>query len=202
MKKREFIQAACIQFMPALDWDMVKAMAYAEKLWERLDAKGYGEPKQNGPHEIARAYDKLTPIMKTAFYLFWLAFDYKAKKDRTAAKWLQMGELSKGEYDKIIAGAKREAAKRKNLPEGQVAKMAEGWLAERRWMDTEETPVDQAQKQAAQRAQAMQKLNQDLAHAKKMADQTGDPYWSDEVNKLTQQLRNQRSAHEQTNSHC
>ncbi len=197
MKKREFIQAACIQFMPALNWDLDKAMAYAEKLWTRLDDKGYGTLKETGPHEITKAYDKLNPVMKAAFDLFWLAFDYKASKDRAAGRWLQLGELSKAEYDKIIAGAKRAAAARKNLPEGQVAKMAEGWLAERRWTDTEETPVDQAQKQAAQRAQAMQKINQDLAHAKKMADQTGDPYWCDEVNKLTQQLRSQRSAHEQ-----
>ncbi|MFA6700959.1 MAG: hypothetical protein WCS28_12425, partial [Thiomicrospira sp.] len=119
-------------------------------------------------------------------------FDYKAGKDRAAARWLQLGSLSKQECDQIVQAAKQEAQARKNLPEGRVAKMAEGWLTERRWLDRDETPVDAAKKQQAQHEQKIRQVTQDLAHAKRMADDTADPYWYSEIEKLTQQLRDLR----------
>jgi hypothetical protein len=198
MHKKDFIQAASIQFMPELQWDVDKSIAYAEKLWARLSEKGYGEPKQTGPRETEKAYDKLTPVMKTAFDLFWIAFDYKAGKDGAAARWLQMGELPKAEYDAIIAGAKREAQRRKTLPEGQTPIMAQGWLTGRRWLDHAATPTDQRQQAQGARDLALRKLHGDLAHAKQMRDQIGGDYWQGEVEKLTQQLRDLRDTAQET----
>lgn len=196
MQKRDFIQQAVIGFMPALDWDFEKAVKYAEKAWFKLGEHGYGDVKPTGQREISKAYDQLakTPTMKAAFDLFWAAFDYKQGRDRAAARWLQMGKLEKAEVDQIIQAAKREAANRKNLPEGRAPKMAEGWLTERRWLDSSETTTDAATKQKNQREQQLRQINQDLAHAKRMADDTGDPYWHGEVHKLTEQLRQLRDA--------
>jgi hypothetical protein len=192
MKKRDFIQNACIQFMPELQWNIDKSIQYAEKLWLKLDEKGYGEPRQTGAHELTKGYDKLSPVMKAAFDLFWLAFDYKKGKDDAAAAWLHMGELPKADYDRIIAAAKREGAARKTLPEGQVAIMAQGWLNKRRWLDSQATATDQAKQRLTEQQQAIAKLNGDLNHAKRMAEQSGDQFWADETEKLTQQLRNLR----------
>ncbi|MCQ8182192.1 hypothetical protein NP603_13805 [Methylomonas sp. SURF-1] len=204
MQKRDFIQQAVLTFLPQTKnaetgkWDTALAIAMAEKLWDQLSQRGYGDPNKQGPRDIPRAYDQLAkyPIMKAAFDLFWAAFDYKQGRDRAAARWLQMGELPKQEYDRIVQAAKREAAQRKNLPEGRAAKMAEGWLTERRWLDGAETTTDQAQKQQSQREQQLRQINQDLAHAKRMADDTGDPYWIGEIEKLTEQLRQMRNAHD------
>ncbi len=201
MHKRDFIQQAVLQFLPMTlgkdgKGNVDLAIAMAEKCWDKLTARGYGDIKQQGPREIPKAYDQLgkTPDMKAAFDLFWAAFDYKSGRDRAAARWLQMGVLEKFEIDQIIQAAKREAAARKNLPDGRVPKMAEGWLTERRWLDNTETSTDQAQKQQNQKQQQQRQVNQDLAHAKRMADDTGDPYWYNEADKLTEQLRQMRDA--------
>lgn len=198
MKKRDFIQTACIQFMPETQWNIDKSIQYAEKLWRRLDDKGYGEPRQVGPHEIKKAYDKLAPVMKSAFDLFWLAFDHKQGKDEAAAAWLLLGERPKAEYDKIISAAKRTASARKNLPEGQVPIMAQGWLSKRRWLDSEETPAAAKARQDARQDQEAQKLRQDLAAAKRMLELTREPTWQDHVDRLTEQLRQLRDTHGQT----
>lgn len=189
MKKRDFIQKACIQFMPETQWDINKSIQYAEKLWLKIDEKGYGDPKTNGQQEIIRGYDKLEGLMKTAFDLFWLAFDYKKGKDEAAAKWLQMGELNKGEYDKIIAAAKRAATARKSLPEGQVAIMAQGWISKRRWLDSEESTTEEKERHTSQLQAEEQGLRQNLAAAKRMVELTKEQVWQDQVDQLTEKLR-------------
>jgi hypothetical protein len=198
MHKKDFIQAASIQFMPELQWDVDKSIAYAEKLWARLSEKGYGEPKQTGPRETDKAYDKLPPVMKAAFDVFWRAFDYKAGKDGAAARWLQMGELPKAEYDAIFAAAKQEAQRRKTLPEGQTPIMAQGWLTQRRWLDYAATETDQRRREQNQHQQTMIKLNGNLAHAKMMLEQLGGDYWQGEVEKLTEQLKQLRDSAPET----
>jgi hypothetical protein len=199
MQKRDFIQQAMIEFMPGLGWDIDKSLAYAERAWQRLSERGYGDTQKQGPREIPKAYDQLQklPMMKAQFDLFWAAFDYKQGRDRAAARWLQMGELSKSEYDQIIKSAKQAAEQRKKLPEGQIPKMAEGWLTERRWSDSQETQVDQAQKQQNEKQLQIRQINQDLAHAKKMAEQTGEDYWQAESEKLTEKLKQLRNQHDQ-----
>ena len=204
MSKARFIQNAAPQLLALTKdeetgrFDADKAISMAEKLWAKLTERGYGDPNKQAPRDIPKAYDQLAkyPASKAAFDLFWAAFDYKQGRDRAAARWLQMGKLEKSEIDQIISAAKREAAGRKNLPEGRVAKMAEGWLTERRWLDGAETTTDQAQKQQTQRDQQLRQINQDLAHAKRMADDTGDPYWYSEAEKLTEQLRQLRGNHD------
>jgi len=204
MQKRDFIQQAVLQFLPQTKnegtgkYDVDLAIAMAEKLWRKLSECGYGDTRPSGQREIPNAYDQLSkqPLMKAAFDLFWAAFNYKQGRDRAAARWLQMGLLSKQEYDQIVIAAKREAAARKQLPEGRVAKMAEGWLTDRRWLDASETSTETMQKQRNQREQDMTRINQDLAHAKSMAEQTGEEYWKNEASKLTEQLRKLRGNHD------
>lgn len=193
MQKRDFIQHAAIHFMPQLNWDLDEAIRYAERLWQRLGDRGYGDTKQTGPRDIVKAYDKLTPVMKTAFDLFWLAFDYKRGRDEAAATWLQMGELNKTEYDAIIASAKQAAEERKSLPECQVPIMAQGWLSKRRWLDAQASGTELNRKQQSEHQQHIRKITGDLAHAKQMADQTGDDYWADLADKLTEKLHQLRS---------
>lgn len=204
MQKRDFIQQAVLQFLPQTrkaeteKCDVDLAIAMAEKLWAKLSQRGYGDSKPSGQREIPKAYDQLAnhPAMKAAFDLFWAAFDHRKGRDRAAARWLQMGELSKGDVDQIVQAAKKEAANRKNLPDGRVPKMAEGWLTERRWQDFEETSTETAQKQQTQRERDIQRINQDLVHAKRMAAQTGEECWQNEADKLTDQLRQLRQNHD------
>lgn len=204
MQKRDFIQQAVLQFLPQTrsddtgKCDVDLAIAMALKLWDKLSDRGYGDAKQQAPRDIPKAYDQLAKnqASKAAFDLFWAAFDYKSGRDRAAARWLQLGKLEKAEIDQIIKAAKAEAAARKTLPEGRVPKMAEGWLTERRWLDGAETTTDQAKKKQDKKEWQLRQVNQDLAHAKKMADDTDDPYWHNEANKLTEQLRQLRDAHD------
>jgi len=193
MKKNDFIQQAAIEFMPQTDWNTDKAIAYAERLWERLSAKGYGEAKPSQPRDIPKAYDKLNPVMKTQFDLFWLAFDLKTcSKDKAALRWLQLGELGKAEVAQIIAAAKQTAIERKQQPDGYIPKHAEGWLNERRWLSYQASTTEEKNKQASQYQQAVNKLNGDIIHAKNMAAQTGEQWWQDEADKLTEKMRQLR----------
>lgn len=192
MKKCDFIQQTSAQFLPALNWDLNKAIGYAEKLWQRLDERGYGEPKKAGPREIQRAYDKLDPLQKAAFDLFWSAFDYKHGRDRAALAWLKHGKLNKDDHQRIIAGAKREAIRRKQLADGLTPAMAELWLNERRWLDGEQTTGEQQQKQQNASAAKIREITQALAHAKKMSGNTTDEYWPQEVQRLSEKLRQMR----------
>lgn len=198
MKKRDFIQQAAIEFMPHTGWNPDKALRYAERLHERLTAKGYGDQKPSQPRDIPKAYDKLSPVQKTAFDLFWLAFDLKScSKDRAAMRWLQLGELPKAEYDAIVAAAKRTAGERKQLSDGHTPKHAEGWLSERRWLSYQTTDTEQQQKQNTDKRRQLAALSGDLAHAKKMAEMTGDDWWRGEVERLEKAVREARTANQQ-----
>ncbi len=196
MKNRDFIQQAVIEFLPQLNWDIDKAIAYAEKLHKRLDEKGYGDSKPTGPREIKKPYEKLKPAMKTAFDRFWLAFDYKHGKAQAAGVWLQMGELNKQQYDQIIKAAKQEAQRRKQLPEGMTPIMAQGWLSQERWQDFEETGTEKQKKQQDQTAAKIREITSALNHAKAMNAKTEDEYWPKEVQRLTEQLKQLRQNNE------
>lgn len=192
MQKRDFIQQATLQYMPELGWDMDKSLKYAEALWARLTDKGYGDLKASEPKAIPMAYDKLSPVMKSAFDLFWLAFGLKKGKDKAAARWLQLGEMDKATVDRVIAGAKRTAAERKNLPPGQIPIHAQGWLTERRWQDHEENGADADNKASSKRSQDLAMLKGDLAHAEKMAGLVGNDadaeFWAAEADRLRAEL--------------
>lgn len=192
MKKRDFIQTAAIQFMPELQWDVDRSIRAAEKLWKKLDERGYGEPRETGPREMPRAYDKLTVEQRAAFDLFWIAFDYKQGKDRAAAAWLKLGDIGKEELSELIHAAKCTAVYRRNNPT-VTPKMAEGWLTERRWLDHAVSETEQQQKTDDDSRKKLQSVNAELAHAKRMAEMTGDDFWPNEVKRLTNKLKQLRN---------
>ncbi len=179
--------------MPEFQWDVDRSIRAAEKLWRKLDERGYGEPRENGPREVPRAYDKLSTEQKAGFDLFWIAFDYKQARDRAALAWLKLGEIDDNELQQIIAAAKLAAQERKNLAPGISPKMAEGWLTERRWLDSSASETEKTQRAEQERKRHLQKISNDLAHAKNMADMTQDDFWPREVERLTSQLRQLRN---------
>ena len=74
------------------------------------------------------------------FEQFLEAFDSKAGKAAAANSWLKIDSTKSLVVDelfaKIIAGAKRYAAKRPSIKQqGSTPKMAQGWLTDRRWED-------------------------------------------------------------------
>ncbi|MFZ2449098.1 MAG: hypothetical protein WAW36_01070 [Methylovulum miyakonense] len=192
MKKRDFIQMAAAYFMPPTEWNVDKSIVYAEKLWDRLTAKGYGESKPHDPKAGVDYYRKLSPAMQVQFDKFWIAFAYKEGKQGAAMRWWQMGELSAEHCDKIIHAAGQTAAARKNLPPDRVPIMAQGWLNEMRFLDGEVTETEKKKMSKDNVLVAMTIFNGDLAHAKRMSEM-GDPanreYWLGEVKKITEKIR-------------
>lgn len=70
------------------------------------------------------------------FEEFWGVFDLKEGKSAAADSWYDIKGLDQALVDKILVGAKGEAARRSNLRKnGRTPKMAQGWLTERRWED-------------------------------------------------------------------
>ncbi len=193
MQKKDFIQTAAITFLPQTGWDLNKAISYAEQLWKRLNERGYGEIKANGPRELEKAYDKLNPLQKTGFDLFWLAFDYKEGKDKAALSWLKLGDIEKTELDEILKAAKQTALDRKQLPEGQVAIMAQGWLSQRRWLDKRPSQTEKTRQMISAKEHEIRQITGHLNHAKSMTEKTTDEFWIKEVIKLTEKLSQLRT---------
>jgi len=196
MKKRDFIQASAAHFMVAVNWDVNKAIDYAERLWQRLGERGYGESKPHEPKAVGEDYySKLSPDMQAAFDKFWLAFGYKSGKQGAAMRWYQFGEMPPDKCQKIIKAAAATAVERKKLPPEQVPIMAQGWLNALRFDDFDETALEKGRKAADAMAAKFSKINGDLNHAKQMA-QMGDggsrEYWRTQVDKLTEELRKLR----------
>ena len=187
--KKAFIQRAVTHFLPWLDWNMDKALAYAERLWERLSEHGYGSAKPQGARPLADHYRALTGTQRQWFDRFWKAYDHKQGKQRAAMRWGQLGELDDATYQHIIQAAKKDAER--FLPTGQVRKMAEGWLTERRWEDhatpTNDNPEDEHDQQLRQ-------LSAELAHARRLADM-GDSYWAGEAERLAREIEQRRNTH-------
>ena len=184
--KRRFIQQAATHFLPHLDWNLDQAIRYAERLWQRLDERGYGATERKGPRPIEDWYGRLTPRQRDWFDRFWKAYAYKKGKQGAAMRWHQLGELTDEDYERIVRAADAEA--KRELPQGQVRKMAQGWLTERRWEDHQENAESQPSPIKAQ----IVALSADLAHARRMAA-TGNEFWQQEADRLTQRLDALRS---------
>lgn len=79
-----------------------------------------------------------------SFLRFWSAFGYQRGKAEAADAWLDIPELTDALAARICAAARQEAEGRETLiAKGHTPKMAQGWLAGRRWEDYEparETP--------------------------------------------------------------
>lgn len=140
MTKKQFIQQIIIRALPEIQ-NLPATIQYAEQLWDRMSHYGYGADKENRPRESQDYYKKLSDHQRLTFDQFWAAFKYKKDRNGAAMRWLQMGELDAAQYQQIIEAAKQEALKA--LPHGQVRKMAQGWLFERRYEDFVPDPVNQ-----------------------------------------------------------
>ena len=182
MHKREFIQHAAIQFLHPLEWDLDKAISYGEKLWHRLTERGHGAPVATGPRQSENWYARLQGESRQQFDAFWNTFRHKQGRDRAAMRWYQMGDLTREQATTIIAAARAEAAK--PLPDGQVRKMAEGWLAERRWEDHQPT---QAKPKAAKQSQrSVDQAN--LAHLEKLYKAAPNDALAKQIARLKEKL--------------
>lgn len=188
MKKRDFIQTATVQFMPNLDWDLDKSIQYAEKLWLKLTANGYGDSQPSQPRDMVNYYQQLSVTGKKQFDQFWTAFNYKAGKQRAAMRWAQIGDLSPSDLKKIIIAAKQIDSYRKQNP-GQTPVMAERWLCESRFDDFEKTDSEKNGKQQNKEVVKIRELTGNLNHAKLMAENCEDEFWPAEVEKLTEKLK-------------
>lgn len=127
--------------------DPKRAIAWAESLWEALVAAGYGpregpSAKGQGPRADPRADQVagLGPELAASFARLWKAYAWPKGKQGAAERWGQLAPDA-GLAERIIAAAAREA--REPRPEGTVRKYLQGWLAERRWEDQEESAEDQ-----------------------------------------------------------
>jgi hypothetical protein len=144
MTKKQFIQQIVIRALPEIN-NLSSTIQYAEQLWESLNYYGYAEDKTSTPREGKDYYKQLSETQKSAFDKFWAAFNYKKDRNGAAMRWLQLGELSAEHYKFIIEAAKQENLKPVN--KGQVRKMAQGWLFERRYEDFTPTAGNQKKQQ-------------------------------------------------------
>ncbi len=145
MTKKQFIQQIVIRALPEIQ-NLSATLQYAEQLWESLSYYGYGADKaEKQRRENQDYYQQLSVTQRAAFDKFWTAFNHKKDRNGAAMRWLQLGELSHQEYQFIIDAAKQEALK--PLSHGQIRKMAQGWLFERRYEDFTPTPVNQKKQQ-------------------------------------------------------
>jgi hypothetical protein len=178
--------------------DAGRAAQWAAALWRKLTEMGYGDkqtnPKPRNPD--ADYHQQLSDRQRKAFDQFWLAFGHKQGRNGAAMRWLQLGECKDDEYRQIISAAKAEAAK--PVTQGQVRKMAQGWLTERRWLDHLESPAAGVTSPASKRAEEYRALIGDLDHAKRTIgaykpDEEGHEYWQGQIDKLTNAIETLRS---------
>lgn len=79
---------------------------------------------------------KLTGKRLESFGLFWYAFGYKKGKASAADSWLDIPELTNDLVTKICLAAENTSKERsQTIESGNTPKMAQGWLAEKRWED-------------------------------------------------------------------
>lgn len=131
--KEKFIRDFVIRKAPET-YALNEAIYQAEKIWEGLSERGYGD-KKTAP---VKAKDKshyaaLTEEQRVWFDRFWQAFNYKSGKEGAAKEWLRLGKLTPEHYQAIVDAAKRTA--NTPLPPGITRKMAQGWLSEKRYED-------------------------------------------------------------------
>lgn len=161
MTKKQFIQQIIIRALPEVN-NLAATIDYAEHLWESMGQYGYGAEKTDKPRESQDYYKKLSQIQRAAFDKFWSAFNYKKDRNGAAMRWLQMGDLADEQYQAIIDAARQESLRA--IPKGQVRKMAQGWLFERRYEDFKPEPASQKKQQDL----ALINLKNELANLKNL----------------------------------
>lgn len=190
MKKRDFIQHASISMMlhPKVDTDPVKAVKWSLLLWQRLTEAGYGDTQKAGTeHSRKDWYKMLSPYQREWFDKFWTAFSYKSGRNEAAMVWHKLGELTKPEYEHIVAAAKLEASGRpEKVAAGTSPIMAQGWLSKRRFDDVPAEKVKSSNDAA--RSEKVRELLSDMAAFKQRADM-GDEFAKKEVKRIAEKLK-------------
>lgn len=172
MNKRDFVQHAAIRLLDRKYPDVDKAVSWAERLWQRLSERGYGARAERGPREHIDWIARLTPEQRELFGRFWQAFGYKKGKQGAAMRWSQINpdeDLARH----IIEAAAAEAQRK--LPDGQSRKMAQGWLAERRWEDFAPSERERVVDDETARRDEIARLNAELLHVEHLEQHTHDP---------------------------
>ncbi|AAU90955.1 MULTISPECIES: hypothetical protein [Methylococcus] len=197
--KRSFIQACLIRALPALD-RVDAGIAHAEALWERLTAKGYGAPRQTGPRESVDWYARLVEPSRGWFDQFWTAYGLKRDRNGAAMRWYQLGDLTEHEARRIIDAAKQDNRQwRETAQPGQVRKMAQGWLHEKRWMDyapTPQPPLSGGYSAGLAGDAQLRELKQQLASLQRLNAAAPSKELQRQINELVQEIGNfQRPGH-------
>lgn len=134
MSKKRFVQSVVIRSLPALD-KLPDCLKYAEQLWEAMSQRGYGADKaQENARENKDWHASLDQRQLLWFNRFWITFNYKKGRNEASKSWVELGEQSDAEYKRIVEAAEKESQR---PLDGQVRKMAQGWLSERRYLDYE-----------------------------------------------------------------
>ncbi len=178
MNKKHFIQHVIIRSLPALD-KLNDSVRYAEQLWQQLTEAGYGAAKQAKPRESVDYYKQMNSNERSWFDQFWNAFNHKHDRNSAAMQWLNMNK-SAGECGQIIEAAKKEA--QRPLSHGQVRKMAQGWLADFRYLDNQPAAVDQHKIKVRQ-------IKHDLQGLQRLHDLSPSTELKRQMNALHQKLR-------------
>lgn len=183
-EERRFIQSAIIQLAsshPSFQTkpnpqSLVKA---AEKLWQIASSAGYGTPasKEAKPRKGKDWYSELSEPAQIRFCRFWEAFRYKQGRNEAAQSWALLGgKNNDGKYlgpDHDLSALIIEAAGKdalRTIPQGQVRKMAQGWLSERRWEDAAPITKPGVNKDQAAKTERINEARQDVAHWKRMME--------------------------------
>jgi len=182
MSKKRFVQAVIARSLPAKDKRQA-ALKYAEDLWAWLTIQGYGDDKPSRPRDGKDWYNALDARQRKWFEGFWQAFGHKRGRENAAMRWQQLGVKTDAEYQQIIDAASAEA--RRELAPGQVRKMAEGWLNEKRYLDF--APTTQAIKN--QQNHVLSRLLGELNGIKKLYEQSGDDALLPQIEKLENAIK-------------
>lgn len=131
--KVKFIRDFVIRKAPELT-AIEQVITQAEILWQKLTEHGYGDKqsKQVAVTANSTLVSLMSEEQRVWFDRFWDVFNYKRGREQAAKEWLKI-EFKPALYQKIVEAARREAAVK--LPAGQVRKMAQGWLSDKRYED-------------------------------------------------------------------
>lgn len=177
MSKKRFVQAVVARSLPPPDKRQA-CLDYALDLYDWLTGKGYGDDKPSQPRDGKDLYQKLDDRQRRFFDGFWAAFDLRQGKNEAAGRWHQLGNLSDADYQQIIDAAAKES--KRELPQGQARKMAQGWLHEKRYLDF--TPTKTAAK--SMQNHVLTRLLNDLNGVKRLYETSKDEALLPQIGRL------------------
>lgn len=191
MSKKRFVQAVVARSLPTPD-KRQSCLDYALDLYDWLTSKGYGDDKPSQPRDGKDWHTRLDERQRRWFDGFWLAFQLKNGRNEAAMRWSQLGKLSDAEYQQIIDAAAKEA--KRELPQGQARKMAQGWLQEKRYLDF--TPTKTAAKSLQNHV--LTRLQNDLLGIRKLYDSSKDQALLPQIEKLEAAVKAARDGNKVT----